>query len=117
MDWQPEKRIPSYRLEDKNAVLIRGWKVSCEENIDTSAAEVIPVNWPTKTQQITKGMAENLGASDVVKIHADRETTILNSQDLNNLVWTFMGRSQNSTLIEILGLHCPMWVMFGVEVY
>ena len=95
LDWQPEKRIQGYKLPDgKNAVLIRDWRVSGEDSIDTSSAEVIPVDWPTKTQKIGKEIAEILGASDTTKLHVDREATIKNSKGLNNLVWNFHYKPQ-----------------------
>ena len=90
LDWQPEKRILGYKLPSgKNAVLIRGWNVYDEESIDASSAEVIPVNWPTKSEKISKEIAEVLGASETTYIHADREKAIQNSRGLNNLVWDF----------------------------
>ncbi len=90
LDWQPERRIPGYELpKNKNTVLIRGWRVSGEDGIDTRAAEVIPVNWPTKSQRVNKETAEILGASDTTRLHADRGTAIRNSKGLNNLVWDF----------------------------
>ena len=95
MDWEPEKRIPGYKLPDgKNVVLIRCWRVSGKDSIDTSSAEVITVDWPTKTRKISNEIAEILGAGDTTKLHTDRETAVRNSKGLNNLVWNFHYKPQ-----------------------
>ncbi len=99
LDWQPKKRIPGYELpKDKNAVLIKGWRLFGEDNIDTKTAEVIPVNWPTdwssNSQQIPKEISKILGTSDATRIRTDRKTALKLSKGLNNLVWNFQEHPQ-----------------------